>query len=50
MTEPEQPRVDDQSRTADEERERSLPDDSPLTPGLAAHTIDPATGESHTGQ
>ena len=42
--------VDDETRTADEERAAALPDDSPLTPGLAAHTADPATGESSTGQ
>lgn len=42
--------ADDQTQTADEERAASLPDDSPLTPGLAAQVVDPATGESHTGQ
>ena len=49
MTTPSGP-ADDTSKTADEAREDALPDDSPLRPGLAAHTVDPATGEEHTGQ
>jgi hypothetical protein len=43
-------RVDDESRTAEQARADALPDGSPLRPGLAASTVDPATGESHTGQ
>jgi hypothetical protein len=50
QTPPPEKRVDDESRTADEARADALPDDSPLRPGLAAHTVDPATGASHTGQ
>ena len=51
MTEPDRSkRTDDETRTADQERASSLPDDSPLQPGAAAHTVDPATGEEHTGQ
>ena len=50
MSQPEPPRVDDQSRPAEEVRQESLPDDSPLRPGAAAHVVDPATGEEHTGQ
>ena len=42
--------ADGQSRTAEQERADALPDDSPLSPGLAAQVVDPATGESHTGQ
>ena len=42
--------ADDTSRPADEVREEALDDDSPLQPGLAPHTVDPATGEEHTGQ
>ncbi len=49
MTTPTGP-ADDTSVPADQAREDSLPDDSPLTPGIAAQTVDPATGESHTGQ
>lgn len=42
--------ADDQDRTAQEERADALPDGSPLQPGLAAQTVDPATGDSHTGR
>ncbi|MCW2606281.1 MAG: hypothetical protein JWO60_974 [Frankiales bacterium] len=42
--------ADDLNATADEARADALPDDSPLQPGLAAHTVDPATGEYHTGR
>lgn len=42
--------ADDSTVPADQAREDALPDDSPLRPGLAAHTVDPATGEEHTGQ
>lgn len=42
--------ADDPSVSADQAREDALPDDSPLQPGVAAQTVDPATGESHTGQ
>lgn len=42
--------ADDDTKTADQAREDALPDDSPLQPGIAAQTVDPATGESHTGQ
>ncbi len=41
--------ADDKTLTADEARAASLPDDSPLKPGIAAQVVDPATGESHTG-
>ena len=56
MTDPDA-RTDDEP-TEDSHREGKhgpspadvVPEGSPLRAGIAAHTVDPATGESHTGQ
>ena len=48
MTEPEHEH--EQVEPQGEEPPMQAPEGSPLQPGPAAHVVDPATGEAHTGQ